>query len=846
MLPSPLKIKAQELYFPNTYQSYGVISEHLDNAKRHHERLQEVVEPKRMLYIAGYNQPTVSGITDYRNLEALPSYTLTLAGDGRVPHELGLLQDVPTYYVEERHGDLPSNRSVLGALDALLRTGKTDDLPDQLPVTREIVSQDELRKRLEDEVERDKSELRKMSERLSVQHALRQKSKYSPEERRAEELVVRGRLGHKTDQERKEPVYPPAAHPPAITISLLADGIDRDFDRTIKANGPPPIDAISVGHYIGVRPQFAERAIDRAISAVVAGKRPSEIKDGDLLLTQFTDRGTIRGELGQPFMIPDPRCAERIIVLAGMGVPSRFGAPELSVLARELCWSLGKIGKRHLACVLIGSGTGNLDIPAAVSAWIRGVKNALVGSACAEDRRLSAITICEIEKGRLKKIDAALRTEAARLNVRKPPLVNIQVRSATAPDRFAATSQSVPSTVRSSKQTTEVPTRINVELDERGYYRFGAISNIASIPEREIAVDPQIVLKANDELARAADLPSQFQKGRFLEQFLLPSDLRTHLEGNRPVVMLLDATTARVHWEMLAQPGAGSFDEQQLLKGESIPDLHEFFLAIGRGFTRQLRTIFSPLPEPPPPPRRLMRVLVVADPAPDAHLPGAEEEGVLIADLFESFNTLYGGRADNRIEVKRLFGPREATRVNVLSELMLHSYDVLHFAGHCVYDRTNPALSGLIFSVKDNERLTARELTRIDRIPKFVFANACESGITPDRAELRSPELAPVFAESFFARGVSNFVCAAWPVGDVPAREFALRVYAGLLGLDVGKSKDRHAVAPMEAMHEAMREARLLLATRDYGVRTWGAYQHYGNPYLRFFERTDVFRGKAA
>jgi heme-binding NEAT domain protein len=35
-----------------------------------------------------------------------------------------------------------------------------------------------------------------------------------------------------------------------------------------------------------------------------------------------------------------------------------------------------------------------------------------------------------------------------------------------------------------------------------------------------------------------------------------------------------------------------------------------------------------------------------------------------------------------------------------------------------------------------------------------------------------------------------------------------------------------------------MRWARLEIAIRDYGVRTWGAYQHYGNPRLRFFSAT--------
>ena len=69
------------------------------------------------------------------------------------------------------------------------------------------------------------------------------------------------------------------------------------------------------------------------------------------------------GNWGSHFL-DDPRTRDdkdsagldRLIAIAGMGYAGRFGTPELTVLARELCWSLGRLGKRHLATVLIGSG----------------------------------------------------------------------------------------------------------------------------------------------------------------------------------------------------------------------------------------------------------------------------------------------------------------------------------------------------------------------------------------------------------------------------------------------------------------------------------------------------------
>jgi hypothetical protein len=170
---------------------------------------------------------------------------------------------------------------------------------------------------------------------------------------------------------------------------------------------------------------------------------------------------------------------------------------------------------------------------------------------------------------------------------------------------------------------------------------------------------------------------------------------------------------------------------------------------------------------------------------------------------------------------------------------MTRSFDVLHFAGHCVYDEKDPRRSGWLFS--GGNLITANELGRIDRVPKFVFSNACESGVTPDRSEMRSDQLAPSFAERFFERGITDFVCTAWPVEDLSARRFAMSLYAQLLGLQMSQGReDRYEEPPPQPMYAAMREARLSIADSPDGARTWGAYQHYGSPYFRFFDRETI------
>jgi CHAT domain-containing protein len=174
------------------------------------------------------------------------------------------------------------------------------------------------------------------------------------------------------------------------------------------------------------------------------------------------------------------------------------------------------------------------------------------------------------------------------------------------------------------------------------------------------------------------------------------------------------------------------------------------------------------------------------------------------------------------IVVESLIGPTQATCIEVLKRLMTQTYDILHYSGHCVYDKLDHTKSGWLFS--GGQRLTANELTRVDRVPPFVFSNACESGVTPSRPDLRTPELAPSFAEAFFGRGVKNFVCTAWPVQDDPAALFASAFYSSLLGKENGQPA---------FMNDAMRAAREAVRTNFAGVLGWAAYQHYGNPYFR-------------
>lgn len=913
LLPNPtIDPTLEALYDANAYgPELKVPANHLQSAREFHQQLDSApVDPTRMIYLAGHEQPTFAGV----RLDQVHNFTVTnqpdaneelayiknaylfgMNGDGTVAHPMGVLRTadgdyIPAYYTNAMHGDLCSHPKILMAIQEVLnaerlpssaanfcglqpltpalihdrREAAAKTLLPKANVAAAINPQHKERQAFEALVRRVNSR----GEPGTTRHFI------SVGEREIEERLAFGFLSGETDRATLTFRLIDMGMP-KIKINLVS--ADITDNRLALPKGVQAVDALAVGHYSGSKPYGILRTLDYKISRALAGYRVSDrdkndnqdlpsrqaarAQDADLLLTQYTQRGTIRTELAHTFFLTDPRKPQRLLTIAGMGEPGRFGSPELTVLVRELCWSLGRMGKKHLATVLIGVGRDNLTVADAVADWVRGIKLAITGMTKQDKdksekqaRALEEITFFITDPRKVIAFDDALRREQDRLLAEKRMEI---LYTPLTPTAYATYQQAAIRYVQQQMKDelqqrvgqpdmSEVaPTRITVSV-EGNKYRFGAITDHASIPEREIPLDPALVRSANDELAAEANLQRQVDLGQFMQRLLIPADLRSQLSTNAPLVMMLDQQTARIHWELLAQSDLSGEQGERLATEEQ----HLRFLGTSRGFTRQLRTIYAPPPEPPPPAQRQLRVLVVADPAEDAHLPGAEEEGIAVADLFEQFNIVHAhSSTKNRVEVVRLFGPREATRTTVLRHLMTRTYDVLHFAGHCTYDKANPAASGWIFS--KGERLSAYEFTRVDRSPAFVFSNACESGITPARSDERSVDLAPSFAESFFARGVTNFVCTAWPVDDRAARDFALTLYGALLGLEPTKcaverpiqsmggpsllnSTTFQPVSPL-AMHQAMMRARRTIAEPPSDIRTWGAYQHYGNPYFRFF-----------
>ncbi|HEU4931753.1 MAG TPA: hypothetical protein VFT48_06715, partial [Pyrinomonadaceae bacterium] len=222
MMPSPDEMSnIAPLYNSGTYSKFNVNvpQQHLTRALNHHQWLKDAIDFDRMIYVAGYDQPTYSDISDWNKLDSTKGYQMTLDGDGRVTHRLGFLKSpdgkkqVPTYFIKEEHGNLSTNTTILTALDSLLEAGQTSDLSTQLPARRAAKpSQDALRRQYEAELAADEAALEISLGRMSARsvsfagaNAAERNADapaplvMSPEERKVEEAITRGFLAYRGD-----------------------------------------------------------------------------------------------------------------------------------------------------------------------------------------------------------------------------------------------------------------------------------------------------------------------------------------------------------------------------------------------------------------------------------------------------------------------------------------------------------------------------------------------------------------------------------------------------------------------------------------------------------------------
>ena len=542
---------------------------------------------------------------------------------------------------------------------------------------------------------------------------------------------------------------------------------------------------VVVGHYKGVPPIKAVGALDAALGQWI---------------TQAGERGMIGGNLGELFFIPITRgqIKANSILLGGMGDYGQFSYDDLRYMVMNIGYAITALGLESFASVLIGSGEGNLDVEEAAKGMISGICDALHHFE-KEKRTLKLLMMVEKNQKRFDDLTAIFKKFEE-----DQPFENIsivQLDPIVIPDQ-SSSDLSAGRDANESLQHARYVNRITIEKGEEGF-QFSALTNSAVIPIRKVEVQP-FFTEGIAESLKQADPASQEKFARLLHRYIFPEDFERLITG-KPLTLVLDSTTASLPWEMACFG----------------PRHRRSYFGTDLKLTRQFRTMLSSAPGIAPPVNKSLRFLIIADPADDDNefaLPSATEEGEAVKKLLEDFKKEMAESGQLDITIESKIGAYECNPVEILALILNETFDVIHYAGHGIFDVDNPNRSGWLF--KKNCILSAREIFRSRQVPRLVFANACFSAVTNEKqgptAHESNKKLAGM-AEAFFERGVQNYVGTGWPVIDSTATTFATAFYKRAL---------RGAF-----LSDALAEARKKIMNE--GSTTWGAYQHYGQSTAR-------------
>jgi pimeloyl-ACP methyl ester carboxylesterase len=299
-----------------------VVQAHLNRGVDFFQRLENVVDPDRMIYVAGYGFETIVGVDTSLPLDRLSSYWANDAGDGKVPHELGLLKDVPTYYVHEQHGNLPANSLVQGALDDLLQKGKTSTLPTQVPADRSL-SSPRRPKRLEGKEDEFDFALGAEEWANRVKGTRGEDLRIiDPEEIRLEDEILKGWVPQRgEDGQKNDRIGGGSAQIPGDSEMVRIDSNQEPIRlqlRLIRGDLAssklidqlsPSVDAIAMGIYENQRRTWsAIRKIDLSIDPTAA------TPENPGLLGDLIGRGMVKGNLAVPTLVPAQISSSRVLV----------------------------------------------------------------------------------------------------------------------------------------------------------------------------------------------------------------------------------------------------------------------------------------------------------------------------------------------------------------------------------------------------------------------------------------------------------------------------------------------------------------------------------------------------
>ena len=405
-------------------------------------------------------------------------------------------------------------------------------------------------------------------------------------------------------------------------------------------------------------------------------------------------------------------------------------------------------------------------------------------------------------------------------------------------DQFQVMTPAPTLTLSLERRGTDLPATAGTPAQVRENYllRLEAVNRGAVVTEQESRVQPKVLDRALDELNALLREPAMtvgslkklqsiggllgediFQSlGRTLEEERLEivadqPDMTPHLQLQIPGELM------KFPWELLHQNGEWL--------GERYALGRQVFMQTG--LARRV------------PARRQGRIkpLIVGDPFLEDHmkekwrqLSGARDEAEQVAAFFEAASREAGSLIDfERPRDVKIYEP--VTCADMRALLRDGGYDIVHFAGHGIFESRDPETSAWILSDGELWSLEIRNTLAAHPAPPWlVYANACEAGM--DAGGPRRSYQGNVFglATAFINQGVAAYLGPLWPIEDLMAQHIALNFYHHLLRerLTLGESLRRSKMSARQiAYPEKTSPAE---EDKSFAALGWASLVLYGDP----------------
>jgi len=297
---------------------------------------------------------------------------------------------------------------------------------------------------------------------------------------------------------------------------------------------------------------------------------------------------------------------------------------------------------------------------------------------------------------------------------------------------------------------------------------------------------------AKDQVSKLQQLKSLQKIGQLFWDHLLSRSIKVKLKSILPcaLTLSLDEELIQFPWELI-------YDGEDFLGLKF--SLGRLVRSKGDSLAVQYRDLTESL-----------KMLILANPSGD--LKSAYLEGLNIKNQFS--------HKIKKIQVN--FKSTNIDRHYVKKNIC--DYDILHYAGHCEFDKTNVKDSGWVLSDGVFKITDILKMGQSCSLPALVFSNSCHSAqMNPVLIASEYQQANYGMASAFLFAGVRHYIGSIRKIEDNASLIFAQEFYSKLIsGSSVG---------------ESVRLSRLKLV-KEYGLAGlhWVNYLLYGDPGFVFFK----------